>query len=191
MEELKKRILKEGTAIGTEIIRVDSFLNHQLDTKFLEKIGQEFAARFEGCTVDRILTVETSGIAVAVAAARYFGDPPVVFARKTMPSTMDSNSYAAASRSFTKETVSVLRVEKKYIRLCDNVLILDDFLAHGEAATALTEIAKQAGANVVGIGVVIEKRYQGGRAKLEEAGYRVESLASIEEIRNGKIIFSE
>lgn len=189
MKALKERIIADGVAIGTEIVKVDSFLNHQIDVALLDEIGQEFAERFEGCGVTKILTVEASGIAVACMAAKHMGNIPVLFAKKTSPSTMTEEFYGAEVKSFTKGTTSVVRVSKKYLNQCDKVLILDDFLAHGEAADGMAELVGQAGAELVGIGAVIEKQFQGGGRKLREKGFRVESLAVIESIRDGKINF--
>lgn len=189
MEELKRKILEEGVAIGTEIVKVDNFLNHRLDVRFFENIGREFRKRFDGCHIDKILTVEASGIAVACIVAQQFGYPPVVFAKKAKPSTITEGFYEAEARSFTKGTVSSFIVSKKFMAPGEDVLIIDDFLAHGEASFALTEIVRQAGGHVVGIGAVIEKGFQGGSRKLRDKGYRVESLAVIKEIRDGEIIF--
>lgn len=191
MIELKEKILKEGTAIGTEIVKVDHFLNHRLDVAFLERIGQEFKKRFEDCEVTKLLTVEASGIAVACLAAKCFGYVPVVFAKKAQPSTMTEGFYEAEARSFTKGTVSVFRVSERFLEKEDKVLIIDDFLAHGEASLALADIVRQAGAEVVGIGAVIEKGFQGGSDKLRAHGHTVESLAIIDKIDNGKIYFKE
>lgn len=189
MEALKKKILEEGQAIGTGIVKVDGFLNHQIDVKFMDEIGREFARRFADKKIDKILTVEASGIAIACMTAPYFGYPPVVFAKKAAPSTMTEEFFGAEARSFTKGTVSIVRVAKKYLEPGENVLILDDFLAHGEAAMAMVELVKQAGGNVAGIGAVIEKGFQGGGNKLREAGYLLESLAVIEKIADGNISF--
>ena len=189
MKALKERIVADGVTIGTEIIKVDSFLNHQIDVALLDKIGREFAKRFEDREVSKILTVEASGIAVACMAARHFGNIPVLFAKKTSPSTMTDEFYGSEVRSFTKGTVSVVRVSKKYLNRGDKVLILDDFLAHGEAAVGMADLVAQAGAELAGVGAVIEKQFQGGGKRLREKGIRVESLAVIESIRDGKINF--
>ena len=189
MEALKKKILEEGVAIGTEVVKVDHFLNHRLDVRFLESIGREFRSRFAECEIDKILTVEASGIAVACATAQYFGYPPVVFAKKAKPNTMTEGFYEAEARSFTKETVSKLRVSDKFLEKGERVLVIDDFMAHGEASMALAKIVEQAGGHVVGIGAVIEKGFQGGSRKLRDSGYRVESLAVIDRIDDGQIIF--
>ena len=189
MEALKQKILNEGTAVGTEIVKVDSFLNHAIDVAFMEKVGEEFARRFSSCSIDKILTVESSGIAVACMAARYFGYPPVIFAKKAKPNTMTEGSYTAEARSFTKGTVSEFRVSQRFLGEGDRVLIIDDFLARGGAAVALTQIVRQSGAEVVGIGAVIEKGFQGGGDKLRAEGCRVESLAVIDRIEDGVIRF--
>ncbi len=189
MEALKKKILTEGKAIGTEIVKVDGFLNHQLDVRFLEEIGAEFKKRFSDIHVDKILTVEASGIAIACASAPLFGYPPVVFAKKAAPSTMNEGFYEAEAKSFTKGTVSKLKVAEKFINEGEKILILDDFMASGEASAALAQIVKEAGAETVGIGAVIEKGFQGGSDRLREMGYRVESLAVIDRIDDGVITF--
>ena len=191
MKALKEKIRLEGSVIGTEIVKVDSFLNHQIDVEFLEEVGLEFSKRFAGLHIDRILTVEASGIAIACLAAPYFGYPPVVFAKKAAPSTMNAGFYEAEAKSFTKGTVSVLKLAKDYMKEGENVLILDDFLASGQASLALADIVEQAGAKVAGIGAVIEKGYQGGSELLRNKGYRVESLAVINEICDGKVYFDE
>lgn len=191
MKSLQQKILTDGCAIGSEIVKVDGFVNHQLDVRFLEEIGREFARRFKDVKVDRILTVEASGIAIAMAAAPHFGYPPVVFAKKAAPNTMTEGFYEAEARSFTKGTVSRLCVSEKFLHPGENVLILDDFLAYGEASLALADMVRNAGGNVAGIGAVIEKGFQGGSEKLRAKGYRVESLAVIEKIEDGVITFEE
>ena len=183
MKALKERIKKDGEAIGTEVVKVDGFLNHQIDVQFMSQLGKEFRRRFADLKIDKILTVEASGIAIACMTA------PVVFAKKTKPNTMTDEFYGAEARSFTKGTVSIIRVSKKYLHQGDRILILDDFLAHGEAATAMTQLVSQAGAEVAGIGAVIEKGFQGGGDRLRKAGFRLESLAIIEKIEKGKIRF--
>jgi xanthine phosphoribosyltransferase len=189
MEALKNKILAEGQAIGTEIIKVDNFLNHQIDAKFMYEIGEEFKKRFPDDPVTKILTIEASGIAIAVCCAAYFGYPPVVFAKKSAPATMIDDIFTSEVKSFTKGTSGSIMIAKKFLSAEDKILILDDFLAYGEAALALCDLARQAGAHVVGIGAVIEKEFQGGSARLREKGYTVESLAVIEKIEDGKIIF--
>ncbi|QHI71916.1 xanthine phosphoribosyltransferase [Aminipila terrae] len=190
MESLKQKILAEGQVLGEDIVKVDGFLNHQIDVKFMEEIGKEFRARFNDVKVDRILTVESSGIAIACEASRYFDYVPVVFAKKVAPNTMAEGCYSAEARSFTKGTVSNLRVAKRFLQPGDKVLIVDDFLAFGEASVALAKMVRKAGAEVVGVGAVIEKEFQGGGAKLREIGCRVESLVVIEKFEKGKIVFA-
>ena len=189
MEALKKKIREEGRVIGSSIIKVDSFLNHQLDARLLEQVGRELGERFADDRIDRILTVEASGIAVAVAAAPFFGWPPVVFAKKAAPNTMTDGFYEVEARSFTKGTVSTLKVARPYLPPGENVLIVDDFLAYGEASLALAKMVEEAGSRVAGIGIVIEKGFQEGSGKLRNRGYRVESLAIIDKIEDGEITF--
>ena len=189
MEALKQKIRTEGTAIGKDIVKVDGFLNHQIDVRFLNEIGKEFARRFADVQIYRILTVESSGIAIAACTAPYFDYPPVVFAKKAAPNTMVEGFYEEEARSFTKGTVSRLRVSKQFLHAGEKVLILDDFMAYGEASLALVEIVRKAGAEVAGIGIVIEKGFQGGSDKLRAKGCRVESLAVIEKIEDGEISF--
>ncbi len=191
MDKLKKRILEEGVALGSDRINVDGFINHRIDTSFMDEIGEEFARRFAGVKVDKILTVEASGIAIAVSAARYFGFCPVVFAKKAKPNTMNEGVYQAPCMSFTKQTLNEITVAKKHLSEGENVLIIDDFLAHGEASKALASIVEMAGAKVAGIGIVISKDFQGGKKSLEDMGYRVETLASVAEMDNGKIRFAD
>ena len=189
MQFLKDRIIKDGKCIGTDILKVDSFLNHQIDVQLVAEIGMEFARLFKDLGVNKILTIETSGIPMAFATARELGNVPLVFAKKTTPSTMTDGFYSAEVRSFTKGTVNHVIVSQKYLSPGDTVLLIDDFLAHGEAAGGLLEICRKAGAQCVGLGAVIEKKYQGGAEKLRAKGLRVESLAVITSIADGKIEF--
>lgn len=191
MEALKRRIEKDGITIGDSVVKVDSFLNHQMDIALLKDIAQEFARIFSDVKVDKILTIEASGIGIAAITAIYFNDVPVVFAKKHQASNLSGDVYETKVYSFTKQKENIIRVDKRYISPGENVLIIDDFLACGSAAAGLAEIIEMAGANVVGIGAVIEKGFQGGHAKLVEKGYRVESLAIIEKIVDGKLIFAE
>ncbi len=191
MKALEERILKEGKAIGNDILKVDSFINHQLDIRFMEEIGKEMAILFADVKVDKILTVEASGIAIASVAAKYFDYPLVVFAKKSQPNTMVDDSYTAEAKSFTKGNMCLYRVSKSYINKGENVLIVDDFMASGEASVALAEIVEAAGAKVAGITAVIEKEYQGGSERLRKMGYRVQNLAVIKKIDNGAITFAQ
>ncbi|NLY71257.1 MAG: xanthine phosphoribosyltransferase [Clostridiales bacterium] len=189
MQLLKDRIIRDGQVIGTEIVKVDSFLNHQIDVALMSEIGKEFATRFAGLSIDKIFTVESSGIAIACATALHMGNLPVVFAKKAVPNTMTDQCYSTEVTSFTKNTVYSMIVSKKYLSRNDNILIIDDFLAYGGAALGMVELAKQAGATVHGIGIAVEKSFQGGSEKLRQRGYRVESLAVISSIKDGYIIF--
>lgn len=191
MELLKKRILQDGIAMGNNVLKVDSFLNHQIDVDLFNEIGREFQRRFAGQTITKILTVEASGIAVACIAAQYFQHVPVVFAKKQEASNLSDQVYASNVFSFTKNKNYVIRVDKKYLSAADTVLIIDDFLANGNAALGLIDLVNQAGAQVAGVGIVIEKGFQSGRQLLEERGYRVESLAIVKEIKEGAVILSD
>ncbi|MCF0142717.1 MAG: xanthine phosphoribosyltransferase [Parasporobacterium sp.] len=191
MQVLKDRIIKEGTAVGSDRINVDGFINHKIDPLLLDQIGQEFAERFKDIKVDKILTVEASGIAIACAAARYFDFCPVVFAKKAKPNTMTSDCYTADCMSFTKQQLNVLSVSVKHLCAGEKILVIDDFLAHGEAGHAMADIVKQAGAELAGFGIVISKDFQGGRAALENAGYRVEILAPVASMDDGVIVWAE
>ena len=193
MKILEKRIIQDGVAVSTEILKVDSFLNHQVDVTLFELIGAEFRTRFDDVAdkVDKILTVEASGIAVAAFTAKYFNSVPVVFAKKEKQSTMTEGYYFAEVMSFTKRTLSAIRVDKKFLKEGDRCLIIDDFLAHGQSALGIAHIAKDAGAEILGAGIVIEKEFQGGGARLREKGIRVESLAVVTKIEDGNIFFKE
>lgn len=192
MEALKKKILTDGTAIGSEIIKVDSFLNHQIDIAFMNEIGKEFARIFIDVEVTKIVTIEASGIAIAAIASQYFNNVPVVFAKKTESRNLDPDKYHGEVYSFTKQRVYPIMISKKYISSEDKILIIDDFLANGKAALALTGLCEQAGATVQGIGIVIEKGFQnGGKLLREENHIRVESLAIIDNIDDGKITFRD
>ncbi|MGH4140674.1 xanthine phosphoribosyltransferase [Clostridium sp.] len=191
METLKSKILAEGTVIGSEILKVDSFLNHQIDINLFNEIGQEFKKRFENNEITKILTVEASGIGIACIVAQYFGNIPVVFAKKHEATNLDSDTYEADVFSFTKNKTYKIRTSKKYINPEDKILIIDDFLANGNAVLGLVEIAGQARASLVGVGIVIEKAFQNGRSRIEEKGIRVESLAIVKSIKDNTIVFQE
>jgi len=188
MKLLKDRIIRDGKIIGNTIIKVDSFLNHQLDIDLFNEMGREFKERFHNVKVSKILTVESSGIAVACIAAQYF-KVPVVFAKKHEALNIDSDTFHSEVYSFTKQKSYNIRVSKKYISPEDSVLIIDDFLANGKAASGLVDIVQQAGAAVAGVGIVIEKGFQEGRTVLQQRGIRIESLAIIESIETGTIQF--
>lgn len=189
MELLKEKILNEGQAIGTNIVKVDKFLNHQMDIKLFNEMGKEFKNRFKDEKITKILTIEASGIGIACIASQYFDYVPVVFAKKTQGSNLDKEIYEAKVHSFTKNTDYVVKVSKNYLSKGDRVLIIDDFLANGCAALGLLDIISQAGAEAVGIGIVIEKGFQSGRNEILKRGVRLESLAIVEKIEENKIYF--
>lgn len=189
MNLLKEKILKDGKVIGGNILKVDNFINHQMDIKLFNEMGKEFKRRFEKDEINKILTIEASGIGIACIAAQYFDYVPVVFAKKIQTSTLDSEVYEAPVHSFTKNTDYNVRVSKNFLREGDRVLIIDDFLANGCAALGLIDIVRQAGAEPVGVGIVIEKGFQPGRSVIEKAGVRVESLAIVEKMEENKIYF--
>lgn len=188
MKLLEEKIRKEGYVLGKDILKVDAFLNHQVDVEFMEKIGEEFHRLFKEEGITRILTIEASGIAVACMASRYF-KLPVVYAKKYPSYVPDNDVYQSEVYSFTKKTSYNIRVSKKYIKENDRVLIIDDFLANGKAAAGLVDVVRQAGATVAGVGIVIEKGFQPGRKTIEDMGIRVESLAIVESMETGNIIF--
>ncbi|NLV87974.1 MAG: xanthine phosphoribosyltransferase [Tissierellia bacterium] len=188
MELLKKRILVDGAIVDGNVIKVDSFLNHQIDIDLLKEIGKEFKSRFQNEKVDKILTIEASGIAIAVIAAQYF-NVPVVFAKKTESKNLDKETYESSVHSFTKNITYTIRVSKKYINEGENILIIDDFLANGKAVEGLLDIVNKAKAKVTGVGIVIEKGFQKGGKNIRDKGIKLESLAIVEGVEDGKIIF--
>ena len=190
MKLLKDRIRADAKIVSPEVIRVDSFINHQLDVDFLELLAQEFYARFKDKNITKILTIEASGIAIAVLAARYF-KVPVIFAKKTASRNLDKKTYRSKIYSFTKQKEYDIQVGAEYVNAADTVLVLDDFLANGKAALGLADIIEQAGAKVGGFGFVIEKSFQEGGKTLRQMGFVVESLAIIREIKDNGIVFAE
>ncbi|MHB8916944.1 MAG: xanthine phosphoribosyltransferase [Desulfocucumaceae bacterium] len=188
MESLKQRIRSEGRVIGTSILKVDSFLNHQIDPRFTMEMGKEIASRFAGEEITRVLTVEASGIAVAMATGLALG-VPVVFAKKGRASTQNAGVYSAQIYSFTRQESVGIFVSGRFLGPEDTVLIVDDFLAHGEALGGMVEIVTQAGSRLAGVGIVIEKVFQGGGEKLRGQGVRIESLAAIKEMSEEHIQF--
>lgn len=178
MKLLEEKILAEGKVFEGNVLKVDSFLNHCIDVRFLGEIGKEFHRIFGSCGVNKILTIEASGIGIACVAAQYF-DVPVLFAKKTKSVNIAGDVYTAPVSSFTRKREYEIQVSKAFLTPKDRVLIIDDFLAEGSALLGLAQIAKQAGATVVGAGIVIEKAFQNGAARVRESGIRVESLARI------------
>lgn len=188
MENLQEKILNEGTVLSDRVLKVDSFLNSQIDPVLMKDMGKEFASRFAEEKITKVLTIESSGIAPATMAALELG-VPCIFARKKKSLTLQSDLLTAQVYSYTKEENCKIFVAEKFISTNDNLLIIDDFLAYGEAALGLGQLVKEAGATVAGIGIVIEKSFQPGRSKLEKSGHRVESLARIESLENGSVSF--
>ncbi|MCI0477459.1 MAG: xanthine phosphoribosyltransferase [Anaerolineales bacterium] len=190
MQELRERILNEGRNLGKGILKVDSFLNHQIDPQLMIHLGQELARRLAHTQPTKVLTAETSGIAPALAAAAALG-VPLVFARKRPPLTMDYTIVSEAARSRTQGKVIELMVSTEYLRPGDRVLIIDDFLATAQTITALARLADKVGARVVGIGTVIEKVFENGRVNAQHLNVPIESLAVITSMDDGKIVVAE
>ncbi|APX72125.1 xanthine phosphoribosyltransferase [Companilactobacillus allii] len=188
MKELEERIKKDGRVIGKDVLKVDSFLNHQVDPMLMEKMGEEFYKRFKDSGINKILTVESSGIAPAVMTGLKFG-VPVVFARKHKSVTLSDDLYTSEVYSFTKKTSNHISIAKKYLSSDDKVLIIDDFLANGQAVNGLNTIIDDAGATLAGIGIVIEKSFQKGRQMIDKAGTPIYSLARIKAFENGQVVF--
>lgn len=192
MEELKDRIRRDGVVKSEGILKVDSFLNHQLDIELFDTMGAEFKRLFADAPITKILTIEASGIGIACVVARHFG-VPVVFAKKAQSINLDGEMYATRIQSFTHERVYDVIVSKKFLGPNDHVLIIDDFLANGCALNGLIELVREAGATVEGIGIAVEKGFQPGGQGLRERGYRLESLAIVDTMdpATGEIGFRE
>jgi len=190
MDILKQRIMTEGKNLGKGILKVDRFINHQVDPNLMDACGKEFARLFAGTTAVKILTAEISGIAPALMAGKYL-NLPVVYARKTKPVTMPSDVYITVAPSHTKGHNTELIVSPEYLLRDEEILIIDDFLASGATIIGLVRLAQTAGSKVVGIGTLIEKTFEGGRDKLAYLGVPVHSLVAISSMDNGKIIFTD
>ena len=190
MESLEARILKDGYVLGENILKVDSFLTHQVDLHLMKEIGDVFAKKFRDAGITKVVTIEASGIAPALYTADALG-VPMIFAKKSKNITMNEGILTAEVFSFTKQVTNTVSIAGKYLSEKDKVLIVDDFLANGQAAKGLVEIVEQAGAKVEAVGIVIEKSFQEGRGLLEEAGIPVFSLARLERFENGKVVFKE
>lgn len=189
MQLLKDKIIQEGTILSETVLKVDHFLNHQIDVPLMLKIGEEFANRFNNEPITKILTIESSGIAPSVMTGLEL-NVPVIFARKRKSLTLTENLYSAKVYSYTKQQTNEISVSKQLLNKDDHVLVLDDFLANGEAARGLIEIVNQAEASLAGIGIVIEKSFQQGGNDLRAQGIRVESLVRIKSLKDGKVIFN-
>lgn len=189
MELLKERILRDGKIKEGGILKVDSFLNHRMDISLLQEIGKEFRRLFPQKEINKILTIEASGIGIAAITAQYFGNADVVFAKKTKSKNLDGELYSVPVESYTRGTRFEVEVSKKFLDEKDCILIIDDFLAHGQALKGLMEIVRQSGAALAGCGIVIEKGFQDGGRILREQGVNLQSLAIIDSIEGGKITF--
>ena len=190
MKQLKDRILSDGQVLGNGILKVDSFINHQVDPALMDACGREFAKRFADVGATKILTAEISGIAPALTTAFHLG-LPVVYARKTKPITMPDQVFLTLAPSHTKGRMVELIVSPEYLGHGERILIIDDFLATGSTIHGLVRLAQTAGAAIVGIGALIEKSFEGGRAALKELGVPVESLVSIQSMEGDSIVFGE
>ena len=179
MKELKDRIRKDGKVLNADILKVDSFLNHQIDVELLDHIGMEFKKRFENEKITKVLTIEASGIAIACMTARHF-NVPVVFAKKARSGNIGSSVYTSVVHSFTYDRNYDITLSRQYLSSDDKVLIVDDFMANGQAMLGMIDICRQAGAEVGGIGIVIEKGFQDGGDMIRRQGYHVESLAIVD-----------
>ncbi len=190
MKELRDRIQRDGQSLGNGILKVDSFVNHQVDATLMDACGKEFARRFANVGATKVLTAEISGIAPALTTALHLG-LPVVYARKNKPITMPDQVYLTLAPSHTKGRMVELIVSPEYLANGEKVLIIDDFLASGATILGLVRLAEAAGAKIVGIGALIEKSFEGGREALKPVDVPVESLACITSMDGGKIVFSE
>lgn len=192
MQLLKERILKDGVVKPGNILKVDSFLNHQMDIDLINEIGKEFKARFSDCPITKILTIEASGIGIACIAAQYF-HVPVVFAKKSKSVNLDGEMYCTKIESFTHKKVYDVIISKKFLSPEDHVLLIDDFLANGCALQGLIQIVQSAGATVEGIGIAVEKGFQSGGRMIRNLGFQLESLAIVDgmDAATGEITFRE
>ncbi len=190
MKLLEERILKDGNVLGENILKVDSFLTHQVDYQLMKEIGKAFANRFKDTGLTKVVTIEASGIAPALYVAEAL-ELPMIFAKKAKNITMNEGILTAEVYSFTKQVTSTVSIAGKFLSPDDRILIIDDFLANGQAAKGLIQIIEQAGARVEAVGIVIEKSFQDGRGLLEKLGYPVVSLARLDRFENGQVVFKE
>lgn len=188
MKLLEERILQEGMVIGEDILKVDGFINHQVDIELMEALGRDMAEHFKGQGITKVFTIESSGIAPALFTARYLGVPMVIL-KKQVSKNLQTEVWQTEVSSYTKDISYDLTLAKNYISDTDHVLIVDDFLANGEAATGAVRLIRKAHATIAGVGVLIEKAFQPGRAKLESQGITVYAQACIKAFENGQIIF--
>ena len=191
MQELEERIAREGTVKPGNVLKVDAFLNHQCDVELFDHMGAAWAEHFAGKQIDKILTIEASGIGIACMAARHFGNVPVVFAKKAQSINLDGDQYSTIVYSFTKQKEFPVIVSKKYLSAGEHVLLIDDFLANGKAMQGLIALCNAAGAIIEGIGIAVEKGFQNGGETLRAEGYDVDSLAIVDSMDSdtGSITF--
>lgn len=191
MHYLQERILKDGRVLPGNVLRIDSFLNHQIDPVIIEQIAEEFYQRFKDLPITKIFTIEASGISVATILALKFG-VPMLFAKKSLPSTIVSDDkYTTDVFSYTKNVTTKVFISQEYLVEDDFVLIVDDFLANGEAALGLVDLVEQAEAEVAGIGICVEKSFQPGRQRIIDAGYEVYSVCRVASLDDGQVTFAE
>ena len=186
MESLGRKVKEDGVVIDEKILKVDGFLNHQIDAKLMNDVGKTFYESFKDAGITKILTIEASGIAPAIMASLHF-DVPCLFAKKAKPSTLKDGFYSTDIHSFTKNKTSTVIVSEEFLGADDKVLIIDDFLANGDASLGLNDIVKQANATTVGVGIVVEKSFQNGRQRLEDAGLYVSSLCKVASLKGNKV----
>ena len=186
MESLGRKVKEDGVVIDEKILKVDGFLNHQIDAKLMNDVGKTFYESFKDAGITKILTIEASGIAPAIMASFHF-DVPCLFAKKAKPSTLKDGFYSTDIHSFTKNKTSTVIVSEEFLGADDKVLIIDDFLANGDASLGLNDIVKQANATTVGVGIVVEKSFQNGRQRLEDAGLYVSSLCKLASLEGNKV----
>ena len=186
MESLGRKVKEDGVVIDEKILKVDGFLNHQIDAKLMNDVGKTFYESFKDAGITKILTIEASGIAPAIMASFHF-DVPCLFAKKAKPSTLKDGFYSTDIHSFTRNKTSTVIVSEEFLGADDKVLIIDDFLANGDASLGLNDIVKQANATTVGVGIVVEKSFQNGRQRLEDAGLYVSSLCKVASLKGNKV----
>lgn len=186
MESLGRKVKEDGVVIDEKILKVDGFLNHQIDAKLMNDVGKTFYESFKDAGITKILTIEASGIAPAIMASFHF-DVPCLFAKKAKPSTLKDGFYSTDIHSFTKNKTSTVIVSEEFLGADDKVLIIDDFLANGDASLGLNDIVKQANATTVGVGIVVKKSFQNGRQRLEDAGLYVSSLCKVASLKGNKV----
>lgn len=191
MELLKQRVLRDGRVTSGNILKVDSFLNHQMDIQLFNEIGKEFRRLYEEEKITKILTLESSGIGIAVITAQYFNNCPVIFAKKTKSKNLDGELLKTQVKSFTRNKTFEIQVAKRFLNKDDRILLIDDFLATGQALIGMVDIVRQSGAALAGCGIIIEKGFQEGGELVRNMGVRVESLAIVDYIEDNRIVFRD